>query len=240
MSTSEKFKPEKPNTKPVCIIPARGGSKRIKDKNKIRFGGKTLVEHAILTAMSSNLFQMICVSSDDEEILETAYKYFNHGLVQPNKRPERMARDDVPLKEVCMHVLQCYQTSATDFSLLIPNNPFRTPEDLRKAYKLFKKKDANYLLSVKKYDTPPQYAMSVTDGFLVNWGEATQNSQELEPLYYEDGSICFAKIRTFVEEFSLNFHGSRCLPYKLPYPTIDIDTKEDLVCARYLWEEFKR
>lgn len=238
MNISEiKYKPEKPNTKPVCIIPARAESKRLRNKNKLKLGGKTLVEHAILTAMESKLFQVICVSSDDEKILEIAYKHFNHGLVQPSKRPEKMARDDIPLREVCLHMLRCYQTNATEFCLLIPNSPFRTPADLQKAYKIFKKKNANYLISVKRYDRAPQLALSIKDGFLKpKWGhKSIKQSQELEPLYYEDGAICFAKMIAFVKEFDLNFYGSKCLPYIIQHPTMDIDTKQDFEVARRVW-----
>jgi len=232
------FKPPKSDTRPVCIIPARMGSRRIKNKGKVHLGGKTLVEHAILTALESKLFQLIAVSSDDEEILEIAYKYFSHGIVQPNKRPERMAGDDVLVKEVCLHTLRCYATNAAEFCLLIPNSPFRTASDLRKAYKIFRKSKANYLITVKKYDTPPQMALKIEDGFITpKWGhENIKQSQDLEDLYYEDGAICFAKINVFANEFDLNFYGSKCLPYILPHPTMEIHTKEDLERARDIWK----
>lgn len=241
MNLSEtKFKPKKPNTKPICIIPARAGSKRIENKNKLRLSGKTLVEHAIKVALGSNLFQLIIVTSDDEQILEIAYKYFYHGLVQPHKRPEKMAQDDTTLRHVCLHALRCYRTASTEFCLLIPNNPFRTPVDLQKAYKIFRKTDSNYLITVKPYEKPPQLALSIEDGLLQpKWGhDEIKQSQELETLYYEDGAISFAKISAFAEEFDLNFYGSKCLPYILPHPTIEIDTKEDWECAKYLWTQF--
>ena len=64
-----KYKPEKINTKPVCIIPAKGDSQRLRHKNKLKLGNKTLVEHAIEVALGSNLFQVIVVTSEDEDIL---------------------------------------------------------------------------------------------------------------------------------------------------------------------------
>ena len=234
----EKFKKEKIDARPVCIIPARMGSKRLKNKNKLRLGGKSLVEHAILTALESKLFQVIVVSSDDEEILEIAYNHFNHGLVQPSKRPERMSADDILVREVCLHALICYRTQATEFCLLQPNSPFRTARDLQKAYKAFRKSGANYLITVKPYKEPPQLALKIEDGFLTpNWGhESIKQSQDLEQLYYEDGAITFAKINVFSSELKLNFHGANCMPYILPHPTMEIHTKKDLKKARELWK----
>ena len=221
--------------KPLCIIPARAGSKRLTSKNKIVFDGKTLIEWAIEVAIESQLFLHIFPSSDDEEILEIAYNHFNQGLVQPHRRPIRMARDDISLREVCRFVLMTYKVQADAFCLLIPNNPFRTAKELQDAYKLFRKKDANYLISVKRFTPPPQMALSIKDGFLKPYGtEFNKQSQELEPLYVEDGSFAFAKIETFFNEFDMNFYGSKCLPYIINRPSIDIDTPEDLAYAEYL------
>jgi len=200
--------------------------------------GFSLVERAIRVAVDSKLFQLIVVSSDDETILETAYKYFNKGLVQPHKRPERMARDDIALKEVCLHCLRCYSTQATEFCLLIPNNPFRTSGDLIRAYREFRKSKSNYLITVNKYDKPPQLALSIKDGFIHPvGGETNKQSQELEPMYYENGAICFTKIEAFLKEFPMNFYGSSCLPYVLKHPSFEIDTKNDFEEAKCLMEK---
>lgn len=221
--------------KPTCIIPSRKGSKRLKNKGLQIFNGKPLVELAIEVALESELFICIVISSDDEKVLEVAYKYFNSGLVQPHLRPPGLAKDETPLRNVCSQIIQTYQTNSNDFCLLIPNSPFRTAEDLKKTYKVFKKKDANYLLTVKPYSVPPQMALKIKNGYLKPVGKPNlKQSQDLETLYYEDGSICWAKTNILFEEFDLNFYGSKCLPYILSHPTVDIDTKEDLEYAKYL------
>ena len=160
--------------------------------------------------------------------------------MQPHR--DSLYKNGYTLNHICGNVLKCYKTDATEICLLVPNSPFRTPSDLRKAYRLFRKEDANFLVSVKPYDKPPQLALEINKGFVKpKWGhKSIQNSQQLSTLYYEDGSICFAKITAFIDEFDKNFLGSKCLPYILPYPTVDIDTKEDYECAKYLWEQFKR
>ena len=224
--------------KPLCIIPARGGSKRLKNKGLALLDGKPLVEHAIEAAVGSGIFLHIIVTCDDEAVLEIAYDHFNDGLVQPHKRSPNLARSDIPLREVCLWILRTYDTNSKEFCLLIPNSPFRTAEDIKKTYKLFKKKNANYLISVKPFDAHPQMALRMKNGYLKpRWGKA--NEQSYEQLYYEDGAICWADTRAFVEEFQANFYGSKCLPYIMPHPTLEIHTPEDLEYAEYLWKKLK-
>lgn len=222
---------KKEKNKPTCIIPARAMSQRVKDKNKLQLGGKSLVEHAILTAIESGLFLCIMVSSDDEKILEIAYKHFNHGLVQPHKRPPRLAQDDVPLSDVCAYLMQLYKTNSNEFCLLIPNSPFRTAADIKKTYTLLK--DANYVVTVKPYQIHPQRALSITNGYL-----KTKYKSGSEQLYYEDAAVIWARTGVFLKEQKLNLLGSKCLPSILPHPTLEIDTQEDLKLAREMWKHF--
>ena len=136
-------------TRPMCIIPARKGSKRLKNKNKLLLNGKPLVSYALEAAIESKLFQMIVVSSDDMDILEIAFSHFLTEIVQPNKRPKVLCGDKVPVKVVVRFISQIYRSPEV-LCLIQPTNPLITAKQIRKAYKVFKKKDANYLIGVCK------------------------------------------------------------------------------------------
>lgn len=221
--------------KPIAIIPARKGSKRIKGKNKVLLNGKPLVEYTIEAAVDSNIFGIIFVSSDDYDILDIAVKHFHHGLVQPHKRPTALAGDRVWLREVCNLIMHAYGTQEI-FCLLQPTNPFRTAEDIKKAYDLMWEKKANYVISVMKAPHPPQMALEIKNGYIKprEGIEGFNLSQKLEPLYYPDGSIIFARTDVFLKEFDLDFFGgSRAVPYFIKRG-FDIHNAEDLAYAEFL------
>ena len=221
--------------KPMAIIPAREGSKRLKNKNKALINGKPLVLYAIEAAKESGVFDAIVVSSDDEEILEIAYE----NKVLPHKRAMGLAGDRVQVRHVCQYLLPVYGNPEC-FCVLYPTNPFRTPEDLNNAYNLFLEKDANYVMSVVTASPPPQLALKkLRMGWLAPWigVDEMKQSQKLETLYRHDGSFIFAKSKIFLIEFDYKFYGSKVIPYFIEHPSVDIDTQDDLRYARYLMNE---
>jgi len=142
--------------KPVCFIPARKGSKRLKNKNKLLLNGKPLVLHAVDVAIESGIFGRIMVSSDDVEILEMAYR----RKVYPHKRPAKLAGDNLEIKDICSFLLQTIRTTLTaEFAVLSPASPFRTAEDIKNCYKLLTESGANTVMSVVKCPHPPQWAL---------------------------------------------------------------------------------
>ncbi len=148
MSTKDDlFEETKP--KPFCIIPARGGSKRIKNKNKKLLNGKPLVDYAIRAAIGSKVFGMIVVSSDDMDILEWTYQYFHDYSIHPNKRPDTLCGDDVPIKVIVRFLAVAYRVGDV-ICLLQPTNPLITAKQIRDAYKVFKDRKANYLIGMHK------------------------------------------------------------------------------------------
>lgn len=226
---------------PWCIIPARKGSKRLKDKNKLLINGKPLVQYAIEAAGDSEIFEKIIVTSDDEDILELAYELATPIGKYPillHKRPKRLAKDTVQLRYLVQFLTRIYKIGDT-FCLLIACNPFRTAEDLQKAWDILWAKNANYVMSVVRCSPPPQWALKRDrKGFLDLYlppQEAIQQSQKLEPLYTHDGSFIFARTKVFLNEFNLDFHGSRCLGYPVER-SVDIDEESDYLYAKFLME----
>jgi CMP-N-acetylneuraminic acid synthetase len=151
--------------KPLCIIPARGGSKRFPRKNIALLSGKPLLVYAIEFALKSKVFDTVVVSSEDEEILEIASEFG----AKASRRPEELAGDKVQVKTVCRYVLNKYSEKGKhfpEFAVLITTNPLRTAQDIVNAYDLFKNSNGNYLLSLVPLSHPPQRAVRIKDGFV--------------------------------------------------------------------------
>jgi len=221
--------------RPVCIIPARGGSKRFPRKNIAPLNGKPLIAYAIEAAVKSQVFETVCVSSDDDEILSVAKKY---GADLPLKRPEEFSGDKVQLKQVCLYLLEKFAEEGKpydSFGLLLPINPFCTADDIRKAYQLFTTKDANYVMSLTRCSHPPQQSVCIKDGYVKSYfgDEHFCRSQDLEPLYLENGSIFFGKTDVFRQE--KEFYGSKVVAHIMPPErSVDIDSPLDLKWAEFL------
>lgn len=220
---------------PLCIIPARGGSKRLPGKNLALLDGKPLLAYAVEAAQESGVFERVCVSSDDEEILEVARKYGAEAL----ERPDALATDWAQVKDVCVHLLEQFAErgrSYEEFGLLLVTSPLRTDEDIRKAYRTFQEEVGDFLMSLVPFSHPPQRAVHVSeDGYVEPFfgQEYMTQTQQLETLYRHDGAIVFAKVDAFLEEKKL--YGSNVIPYEMPEArAVDIDTEEDLRWAEFL------
>jgi CMP-N-acetylneuraminic acid synthetase len=226
---------------PIGIIPARGGSKRFPRKNMASLQNKPLLAYAIEAALESNIFSNVCVSSEDDEILEMASEY---GASLALKRPAILSSDRTPLKEVCAYLIDDFAKQGMryrEFGLLLPTNPLRTAQDIRAAYKTFKKSNANFCMSLVKFSHPPQRAVCVRSGYVEPfWGpEFMTQTQKLEPLYRHDGSIIFAKTRAFMDK--KEFYDEKVVPFFIPEGrSVDIDSRLDLAWAEFLLLEANR
>lgn len=220
---------------PLCIIPARGKSRRIPRKNLALLAGIPLLAHTIRAAKDSGVFRRICVSSDDPEILELAEK---EGAT-PLLRPSDLAGDTVAVAPICLHVLatlagngETYDT----FAMLQPTCPLRTAEDVRKAHAVFTKSDADVVLSAHISPHPLQRALQMTNGFLHPFsgaGNMERQSQDLEPLYLNNGAINVMKTSVFQREKT--FFVPRAVPYVMPEErSVDIDEPLHLAWAEFL------
>ncbi|MFC1904274.1 cytidylyltransferase domain-containing protein [Chloroflexota bacterium] len=221
--------------KPLCIIPARGGSKRLPRKNMAQLAGKPLLAYTVEEALKSGVFDQVCVSSEDDEILEVAREY---GAQLALKRPPELATDTAQIKKVCKYLLEYFVTQGStysEFAMLQATNPLRKAEDIKAAYEIFKREDANYVISIVPFSHPPQRAVWVPDGYVKPYFglQYMKQVQLLDTLYQPDGSIIFAKTEVFLEEGE--FYGSKAVPYFIPVErSLDIDSQLDLAWAEFL------
>lgn len=216
--------------KTICIIPARGGSKRIPRKNIKDFLGKPIIAYSIEAALNSGLFDEVMVSTDDEEIAAIAKQY---GASVPFLRSDATANDVASTKDVLREVLREYQRQGKEFDVLCclyATAPFVTVENIRKAYeKLGELYDSAF--AVVRYSYPIQRALRITDGCigLRESQYADVRSQDLEPMYHDAGQFYFSKVKD-IDTFELWTKHT----YGLELSELivqDLDTETDWILA---------
>ena len=226
--------------KPLCIIPARGGSKRLPHKNIALLRGKPLLCYAIEAAIESGVFSMICVSSDDDDTLKIAGGYDGVQLIH---RSSELSTDKARVVDVCLELLRNFQKDDVhfkEFAVLLATSPLRTSEDIRKAYKIMRGNDVDAVMSIVRFDHTPQTAVWVPDGnveFFFN-KELTSIRQNMPILYRHNGAIYFSKTESFLRNPVQ--YGEKTVPYYMPPErSVDIDNPIDLEWAEFLLERNK-
>lgn len=221
----------------ICIIPARGGSKRISSKNIIDFCGKPLIAHTVEAAIKSKLFgDNIFISSDSEEILKIADSY---NKVQKIVRPDEISGDTATLEDAAIHLLNKFFNKFDYLCMLMPNCPLRNSQDIKDSYKLLIKHKANNLMSVvHHYWLYPFWALQEKDNYLqLLFGKKYLVDSKKLPknIYYPTGAIRWVKIDNFLKE--KKFYGKNILKYEIPLErSVDIDDYKDLKLARKLYK----
>ena len=185
----------------LCIIPARGGSKRIPRKNIKDFLGKPIIAYSIEAALNSNLFDEVIVSTDDEEIAKVAKQY---GAKVPFIRSKKNADDFATTVDVLSEVLNEYEILEKSFKnvcCIYPTAPFVTPEILKEGYNKLITGNFDSVFSVLRYSFPIQRALKVEEGkvsmFYPEFMES--RSQDLEPSFHDAGQFYWFK-PTLLEE----------------------------------------
>lgn len=225
----------------LAIIPARGGSKRIPQKNLISLYGKPLISYTIEEARKSSLIKYLIVSTDNVKIANCAKKL---GAKVPFLRPAKYATDNSPITETLLLIYKWVIKSklAVDaFILLQPTSPFRTVKHINESIDLFKKSKADTVTSVRfTYDHPFwtwQYKNKrITPLFSLNYIEKPR--YDLPPIVIENGAIFIIK-PSVIEKGSL--YGRKVVSYIMDEESsFDIDTLKDLENAERRLRERKK
>lgn len=180
----------------LCIIPARGGSKRIPRKNIKMFLGKPIIAYSIETALQSGIFDEVMVSTDDEDIAQIAK---NHGAGVPFLRSEPNANDMATTIDVINEVVEQYQSKGRTFELvccLYPTAPFVKREHLTQGLELLQKKNSDTVYPVAPFSFPiwRGVKLDADNKSSMIWPEhANTRSQDLEPVYHDAGQWYWLK-----------------------------------------------
>lgn len=216
----------------VAIIPARGGSKRLPQKNTLQLGDKPLIAHSIIYAKSNGIKKII-VTTDDETIKTVALEYGAEVL----DRPTHLATDTSPTIEALKHVLEVLPETYQDVILLQPTNPLRPQQLLKDAYQVYQQNNNDSLFTVtQNHHKLGKIQQHKFEPFNYTMG---QRSQDLEPLYYENGLLYIAKRQLILEDKLI---GERMHAYIVdhPFAKVDIDTQEDFDYAQFLLENHEK
>ena len=186
----------------LCIIPARGGSKRIPRKNIKPFLGRPVISYAIEAALNSGLFDEVMVSTDDEEIADIARQY---GASVPFMRSAEAASDTAPDMVVLREVLTEYAKRGKTFDVfcsLYPCTPLVTAEKLKEGMDILIKTGVDLVFPVLRFSSPPLRGFVVRDGKWVRLHpEYTfTRSQDMEPIFYGAGQYYFYNAHTYLQK----------------------------------------
>ncbi len=182
-------------SKNLCIIPARGGSKRIPRKNIKNFLGKPIISYSIEVALNSNLFDEVMVSTDDEEIKNVAEAY---GAKVPFMRSKENANDHATTMDVLKEVVCSYEESKRYFDYICcfyPCSPLASEKRLREAFELILKNNYDSVFPVMSFSFPIQRAVKLSNEkvsfFYPKYAE--YRSQDLERSYHDAGQFYWFK-----------------------------------------------
>jgi pseudaminic acid cytidylyltransferase len=186
----------------LCIIPARGGSKRIPRKNIKSFLGKPIIAYSIEAAINSGLFNEVMVSTDDYEIAEIANKY---GATVPFFRTEKTSTDFATTFDVIEEVVEKYQAINRNFDFiccLYACAPFVTSDRLSESLKMLEKQDYDSVFPVIPFGFPIQRALKF-EGEKINFFYpefSLSRSQDLERSYHDAGQFYWMNVSRCLKE----------------------------------------
>lgn len=219
--------------KTIAIIPARGGSKRLPNKNVLLLNGIPLLAHSILYAQANgNLIDEIYVSTDNVAIKEIAIAYGAKVI----DRPDTISGDLEPTASALQHVLKSIDSVVDSVILLQPTNPLRPENLLVGAFEKYKSGGFDSLFTVSQ--SHQKLGKMVEDRFIPFNYEVGQRSQDLEHLFYENGLLYITKAELITKGIIISENG---FPFEINhiFAQVDIDSQDDLDYAQYLVEKFK-
>lgn len=225
----------------IAIITARGGSKRIPNKNIRDFCGYPIIAYSIRTAIKSGCFDEIMVSTDSIEIAEIAKK---NGAKVPFLRSSKTSSDFATTKDVLLEVLNDYQQIGRKFDKMVciyPTAPFISSEKIIQALDSMTEKKASLVIPVVRYSYPPQRAYVVNNGYLKFKWEEYRNSrtQDLEPYFHDAGQFYCYNVDDYIEANGVITNN--IVSIELPESEVqDIDNEEDWLIAEMKYEIMRR
>ena len=214
-------------TKTIAIIPARGGSKRLPNKNSLLLGNYPLLVHSILYAQAnSDIIDAVYVSTDDEKIKAIAMQ-FGAKVID---RPKELSGDYEPTISAIQHVLQQVE-QVENVVLLQPTNPLRPKNLLKECFEKFVESNSDSLFTVSQ--NHHKLGKIQNHKFIPFNYEIGQRSQDLEPLYFENGLLYITKAKAILNDKIIS---ENAFPYLVNsiFAKVDIDTQEDFDYAEYL------
>ncbi|MEW6417023.1 MAG: acylneuraminate cytidylyltransferase family protein [Nitrospirota bacterium] len=227
------------------IVTARGGSKRIPQKNLYLLGGIPLISYCLRTAKKSSLIDRLVVSTEDDAIAEVAAK---EG-VEVIKRPFELAQDNTPTLPVIKHVISELDKTGFHADIILtiqPTYPFITVDNIEKTIKVFSENgafDSVTTVTRAPFKHHPYNARKINEDGTISFmfpeeKKKCPNSQSAPPVYFF-GNLYASKRATIFEKDSL--YGDRSFPIEIDnIEGFDIDDMFDMEMAEWLLKKRRK
>ena len=222
----------------ICLIPARSGSKRIKNKNILKINKKPMIHWSIQIAKKSKIFKKIFVSSDSKKVNNIAK---SSGALVPFKRPKKFATDKSTDRDVLNHFLAYAKKKnikVKSICYMYPSCILISPELLKLSFKKFLSKNKN-LISISSYNAPIQIALTKTKKNLIkylDYKNSKKSTQNMKQYFHDAGQFYWFKVNNYkIKNTEINnyFYLDRKF-------SVDLDTKEDLDLLKILYTYHNR
>lgn len=219
----------------IAIIPARSGSKGLPNKNTLELNGKPLIAYTIDAALKAKHISEVIISTDDAEIAKIAEKY---GAKNYFLRPKELATDDALAVDNYIYTInklnEEFDFNILDFVVLQPTSPLRISQDIDEAIELFKKVNADSIISYTEENHPISWHKYITDdNLLVDvLKDEIKNRQDYKKSYYPNGAIYIFKLDLINQR---KYFSNNTQAFIMPKNrSIDIDYKEDFEYVEFL------
>ena len=219
----------------VTVIPARGGSKRLPGKNIFPLGGKPLLAHSILYSRQVLPDTEVYVSTDNEEIARVAREYGADVIERPAELSGDLCSTDLAMQHAANKLLR--EGKMFDYMILLQaTNPLRPEGMMEEALQVIESGKYDSLFSV----TPLVRKLGrLVDGKFVPWNFVFgQCSQDMEPLYFENG-LLYISSRDIILNGRIRGDSLYSLVVDHPFGFLDIDTLEDFEMVEYYSEKYR-
>jgi N-acylneuraminate cytidylyltransferase/CMP-N,N'-diacetyllegionaminic acid synthase len=222
----------------LIIIPARGGSKGIKNKNFKKMLNKPLIYWTIKQTKKINKKSRTIVSTDSKKIKKISLKY---NISVPFMRPKNISKDNSTDYELIKHAIDFFKKKNIYFKyilLLQPTSPLRTYRDINQCIKHALKNKIKTLVTFAKVKSEhPNFLFYLNKERLIRFSQKTKSidtiRQKVEDLYYPEGSIFLSEIKTYLKYKS--FYNKHTRPFFLEkWKSIEVDDIEDFKLAEEL------
>lgn len=222
----------------LALIPARGGSKGIKNKNIVDLCGKPLLAYTVEAAIASKYIDDVIVTTDSLTIAEVAIQY---GAQVPFLRPEHLAQDTSTTLVGVLHAIEQLKTQKKNYDILVllqPTSPLRDVIDIDSAVETFFSNGRRALVSISEANDHPLLMRTITGNGRMEAllsGVSTCRRQDMSKVYRVNGSIYINNVKELNENTSFNDNP---VPYLMTREhSVDIDELSDLVMAQYFLKQ---
>lgn len=220
------------SNKTIAIIPARGGSKRLPGKNIKLLGEIPLLAHSINYAKQYSFIEEVYVTTNDDTIAKTAIDFGAEVII----RPEAISGDLEPTVSALKHVIQNVE-GVTNVVLLQPTNPLRPNNLLDEAFVIFEEKNCDSLFTVSQ--NHQKFGKIIDSKYIPFNYKVGQRSQDLEPLYFENGLLYISKAELILNDIIIS-ETAYPMIVNHPYASVDIDTIQDFEFAEFIMKKHEQ